>query len=465
MIVSLRYSQDWGAGIARFRRVVPAWRAPPVHNEHVTADDPNEPKDLLSRRLSSQPDGDDPTAAHYAGGDTGADAGAHESDRSDTFDAAAFDPDATASFDPIRDGDHSYDDQATAEFDPIAHTGTDADGEQGRGVTVASATSTGTAAGAAGGAAGAGAAATSADGSAGRPGMISEEEWALINGGSAAAPASDQPTKKLTRKERKAAKRASKLDDDRRETRDAEASMASRTMEMPERRRNPLDVIGAVWITLGFPFVALALAVRTVASGWFLAWTYTWRPGFPDDQYGFTDADRLHYGSYTVDYLFNLATERYLSDVVLPDGTPLFTSGEISHMADVKTLIGILTLTAVVAAIGMIVFGVFKCRRGGSGVRGSLRAGPILTLVLFAALAVLAIVGWDQFFTGFHDIFFADGTWTFYMDDSLIRLFPPQFWVDAGIALAGIVVVLCVFAFCLSFAGRSKKRRARRVEA
>lgn len=449
-------------GIACFRRVVRVWRVLPVHNEHVTADDPNEPKDLLSRRLSSQPDGDDPTAAHYAGGDAGAEAGAHESARSGTFDAAAFDPDATASFDPIPDGDPSYDAQATAEFDPISHADSDAEGGRGRGVTVASATSASAAGGAAAGAAGTSAAGTG--GAAGQPGMISDEEWSLINGGSAAAPASDQPTKKLTRKERKAAQRASKLDDDRRETRDAEASMASRTMEMPERRRNPLDVIGAVWITLGFPFVALALAVRAVASGWFLAWTYTWRPGFPDDQYGFTDADRLHYGSYTVDYLFNLATERYLSDVVLPDGTPLFTSGEISHMADVKTLIGILTLTAVVAAIGMIVFGVFKCRRGGSGVRGSLRAGPILTLVLFAALAVLAIVGWDQFFTGFHDIFFAEGTWTFYMDDSLIRLFPPQFWVDAGIALALIVLVLCVFAFCLSFAGRSKKRRMRRIE-
>lgn len=429
----------------------------------MTADDPNEPKDLLSRRLSSQPDGDDPTAAHYAD-DAGADAGAHESARSGTFDAAAFDPDATASFDPIRDGDPSSDEQATAEFDPVSHTGTDTDGAQGHGVTVASATGAGAAGGIAAGAAGTSA---GADGATGRPGMISDEEWSLINGGSAAAPAGDQPTKKLTRKERKDANRAAKLDEDRREMHDAEASMASRTMEMPERRRNPLDVIGAVWITIGFPFVALALAVRTVASGWFLAWTYSWRPGFPDDQYGFTDADRLHYGSYTVDYLFNLATERYLSDVVLPDGTPLFTSGEISHMADVKTLIGILTLTAVVAAIGMIVFGVYKCRRGGSGVRGSLRAGPILTLVLFAVLAVLAIVGWDQFFTGFHDIFFAEGTWMFYMDDSLIRLFPPQFWVDAGIALAFIVLLLCVFAFCLSFAGRSKKgrqRRKRRIE-
>lgn len=457
--------------IAPPRRVVRFWCAAPVHNEHVTADDPNEPKDLLSRRLSSQPAGDDPTAAHYADADAGAETGAHESTDTGTFDAAAFDPDATASFDPIRDGGTSHDEQATAEFDPVSQgdaaseTGTAADGAQGRGITVASATS----AGAAGGLTGAGVAAAGSGGehgsANGRPDMLSEEEWSLLNDGGSAPASGDQPTKQLTRKERRAAKRAAKVDDDRREMRDAEASMAARTVDMPERRRTPLDVIGAVWITIAFPFVALALAVRAVASGWFLAWTYSWRPGFPEDQYGFTDADRLHYGSYTVDFLFNLATERYLSDVVLPDGTPVFTSGEIAHMADVKDLIGILTLTAVIAAIGMIVFGLYKCRRGGSGISGSLRAGPILTVVLFGALAVLALLGWEQFFTGFHDVFFAEGTWTFYMDDSLIRLFPPQFWVDAGIALALIVLVLCVFAFCLSFAGRSAKRRTRRAEA
>jgi integral membrane protein (TIGR01906 family) len=89
--------------------------------------------------------------------------------------------------------------------------------------------------------------------------------------------------------------------------------------------------------------------------------------------------------------------------------------------------------------------------------RGSLRAGPILTIVLFGVLAVLAIVGWEQFFTGFHNVFFADGTWTFYMNDSLIRLFPPQFWIDAGIAVAVIVLALCVFAFILSFVGRRRR--------
>lgn len=422
------------------------------HNESVTADDSNEPKDLLSQRLSSQPDSEDRTAAHYAQTGADADAGSHGTERTSTFAAggpaeeAAGADSALGADDAHRGTDRGLDPDATAEFDPIAH---DQDAP-----TAAYPT-------------------TSAQ--SGRPDMFTDEEWALLNDGSssgaaagaaaggaaggAAGSAAAGPTQKLSRKERKAQKRAAKIEADQQETRAAEASLA-RGVDVPERRRTPLDVIGAIWITIAFPFVALALAVRAVASGWFLKWTYSWRPGFPDDQYGFTDADRLHYGSYTIDYLFNLDTERYLSDVVLPDGAPVFTAGEIAHMADVKNLIGILTLVAVIGAIGIIAFGLYKCRAGGSGMRGSLRAGPILTLVLFGALAVLAIVGWDRFFTGFHDVFFAEGTWTFYMDDSLIRLFPPQFWIDAGIGVAAVVLILCVFAFVLSFVGRKRRSAA-----
>lgn len=427
----------------------------------MNADDPNEPKDLLSQRLSSQPDGDDTTAAHYADTGTGARAGAHEAPETGTFDSPAFDPDATAAFDPITDAEPSdapgaatagssysasgsaasHDLQETAEFDPLFHADADGDTQQLVGGTSAAA-ATGTAA------------------QAGRPDLFTDEEWALLSSDAAVPPAGDAPTKPMNRKERKAAKRAATLDADQREMREAEAAMAARSVDVPARRRTPLDVIGAIWITIAFPFVALALAVRAIASGWFLQWTYSWRPGFPADEYGFTEADRLHYGSYTVDYLFNLATQRYLSDIVLPDGTPVFTTGEIEHMADVKNLIGILTLVAAIGAVGILVFGLYKCRAGGSGMRGSLRAGPLLTIILFGGLAVLAILGWDRFFTGFHSLFFADGTWTFYMDDSLIRLFPPQFWVDAGIGISVVVLVLCVFAFALSFVGRRRRLRA-----
>src|SRR5699024_3142762 len=150
-------------------------------------------------------------------------------------------------------------------------------------------TRTDTAGGTESGPAGASAAGVAAGGAAAataRPDMLTDEEWALLNGESTAAPAGDTPTKKLSRSERKAAKPAAKRDADGDAPRAAAASMAWRTVAMPAGRRTPLDVIGAIWSTIAFPFVALALAVRAVASGWFLSWTYSWRPGFPDDQYG-----------------------------------------------------------------------------------------------------------------------------------------------------------------------------------
>ncbi|MGO2861376.1 MAG: TIGR01906 family membrane protein [Brevibacterium sp.] len=230
--------------------------------------------------------------------------------------------------------------------------------------------------------------------------------------------------------------------------------------EVPERRRSALDVIGTIWIMLATPFILLALAVRFVDSGLFLKFEY-FRPGFPADQFGFGEADREHYGTYVIDYLHNLDSRRYLADVIMPNGEPIFISDELNHMADVKGLISLLYLVALIGLIGAILFGLYMCRRNGMGIHTGVRLGSIFSIIFMAAIAVVAVLGWDSFFRGFHSIFFKDGTWEFYSDDSLIRLFPPQFWVDAGIGGGGLFVLLAIVLFCLSFAGH-KKRRARR---
>lgn len=230
--------------------------------------------------------------------------------------------------------------------------------------------------------------------------------------------------------------------------------------EVPERRGNVLDVIGTIWITLATPFILLALAVRFVASGLFLKFEY-FRPGFPADQFGFGSAEREHYGTYVIDYLSNLDSRRYLADVVMPNGEPVFISEELNHMADVKSLISLLYLVAIIGIIGAVLFALYLSRRHGPGMNLGVRLGSILSVIVIAIAAVLAFLGWDSFFRGFHKIFFSSGTWEFYTDDSLIRLFPPQFWVDSGIAGGGLFLLIAIVLFCLSFAGH-KKRRARR---
>lgn len=234
----------------------------------------------------------------------------------------------------------------------------------------------------------------------------------------------------------------------------------------PARTRvNALDIIGGIWIALATPFVLAGLAVRLIASGLFLKFAYFWRPGFPTDAYGFTNDDRLHYGSYVVDYLNNFDSSRYLSDVVLPNGVPLFQPEEIAHMEDVKHLVSLLYLIAVIGAIGMLLFGLYMSRANGPGLRHALRFGALLTIIAFLTLGALAMLGWDRFFTQFHAMFFDAGTWEFYVDDALIRLFPGQFWVDAGIAAAALVLLISALILALSFIGRRRaERKERRSE-
>lgn len=257
---------------------------------------------------------------------------------------------------------------------------------------------------------------------------------------------------------------------------DAEARPAVVTPEEAERRAKEREKAAAgkpvlarvlqVMVAVFFPVVVLAAAVRAVATPLFL-WAEYHRPGFPDDAYGFSTDDRMTYGSYAVDYLTNLSGSRYLGDLVGDGGQPLYLASEVSHMADVKA---VLTGAFAAAAI-MVVLGLFALlylrRRSPGGVRRALFAGAVATLALMSVLVVLAVLGWEQFFTQVHTLFFANGNWTFRLDDTLIRLFPAQFWMDAGIVIAALVLVACavVIATCWPTKARRESVRQAREDA
>jgi integral membrane protein (TIGR01906 family) len=211
-----------------------------------------------------------------------------------------------------------------------------------------------------------------------------------------------------------------------------------------------------VLLAIFFPLVLLILAVRAVTSPLFL-WVEYNRPGFPGDGYGFSTDDRMTYGSYAVDYLSNWAGPRYLGDLVHRSGDKLFKDGEVSHMADVKLVILSTFGAGVLLALVSIIAIAYLRRRSPGGVRRGLFAGSIITLVLILGLGTLAVLGWQQFFTEFHRIFFAEGSWTFSMDDTLIRLFPGQFWIDAGMVIAGLVLLISLVTLVLTWPTRRRR--------
>ncbi|WP_244516839.1 TIGR01906 family membrane protein [Arthrobacter alpinus] len=235
-----------------------------------------------------------------------------------------------------------------------------------------------------------------------------------------------------------------------------EVARRQAAMEKAANTKPVLTRVFQVLIAVFYPIVLLVLAIRLVTSSFFL-WVEYHRPGFPADSFGFTTDDRMTYGSYTVDYLLNLAQSRYLGDLVDKFGDPLFLAGEVSHMADVKTVIVMAFMAGLALAVVMIIGMMYLARRSFGGIRRALFAGSIATLALIIAIGVFAATGWERFFTDFHEIFFTDGTWTFYTDDTLIRLFPSQFWTDSGIFIGAFVLV--VASLTLAFTWPTKDRR------
>ena len=200
--------------------------------------------------------------------------------------------------------------------------------------------------------------------------------------------------------------------------------------------------------TLLTPIFLLGLGLRILLTPIFYNIEYR-LPWFPPDTYGFTQEDRLHWAPYAVEYLLNNADISYLGDLTFPDGSPLYNERELSHMHDVKRVTkGALRVwyVAVLLLAGLGIWARYgKPRRHGAGkwwqaFRQGLRRGGWLMIGLVAAIGLFGVVAFRQLFVLFHALFFAGNTWLFEFSDTLIRLFPIQFWQDACL-WAGVIAV------------------------
>lgn len=237
-----------------------------------------------------------------------------------------------------------------------------------------------------------------------------------------------------------------------------------------ERRQNARDAaltakpmfarIVQTLLAIAFPFLLVIAAIRAVASPWFL-WLEYHRPGFPADTYGFGPAERLTYGNYGVDYINNSAPSSYLGNLVNGKGDPLFLATEVSHMADVKAIVGASYAAGIIVAVLAILVCLYLGRRYAGGMRRAFFAGSVITLVVMIALTVLAVLNFATFFTDFHELLFAQGNWTFHANDTLIRLYPTQFWMDAGIVIAGLVLVVSLVFLITNWPTRKRRERSR----
>ncbi len=214
-----------------------------------------------------------------------------------------------------------------------------------------------------------------------------------------------------------------------------------------------LENLARITIAVAVPILLVTVVVRLVMSPWFLQLEYN-RPGFPPDAYGFSQQDRLQYAPATLTYLLSDEPIEFLAQQTLPsalvpphkcipvpdapDACYMYNDRELRHMYDVK-VVTIYTYRVGIAAAGAaIISAVFLARTDMPTLRSGLISGGGLTLGIIGTIILLAATAWDVFFTQFHSIFFEGDSWLFAYEDTLIRLFPEQFWFDAAVTVGGL---------------------------
>ncbi len=239
---------------------------------------------------------------------------------------------------------------------------------------------------------------------------------------------------------------------------------------MTEKRARLLAL--RLLFAMAVPTVLTLGSVRLLLSYEFLRFEYQ-RPGFPVDPYGFSVADRLAYGMYAIDYLFNAEPLDFLASIRIrgdgkcagADACTLFNERELQHMGDVKELLRIAFAVAVTAvALAGVALLTARSPEARQAIRRGLRAGSRFTIGAIILLGVMTLLSWNSAFDAFHELLFPPGSWRFLFSDSLIRLYPERLFVDAA-AIIGALSFLGALLIMLGASQWEARSRQRGVKA
>ena len=183
-------------------------------------------------------------------------------------------------------------------------------------------------------------------------------------------------------------------------------------------------------VTLSIPIIISVLSILVLLSPIFTNLEYH-RPGFPDDSYGFTTAERLDFGNQTRRYLISSNTLEDLNQLVFENGDPIYIERELSHLEDVKIVLqGVLKVFYGAAAVYVLGGLIARSRDWQTIYLKAIFLGGKITAGILVMILFLTLISFQALFTNFHLLFFEGDSWLFFYSDTLIRLFPVQFWQD-----------------------------------
>ena len=127
-----------------------------------------------------------------------------------------------------------------------------------------------------------------------------------------------------------------------------------------------------------------------------------------------------------------------------------FQAHEADHMADCQGLIGLAgTLRWITGAAALLLTGIGILLRRRKALADGMLTGLCAAGVLFAGIAVWALVDFDGLFITFHRVAFTNEGWL--LDprtDLLIRLMPIDFFVSLGIRIMIWILAAGIMLFC-----------------
>jgi integral membrane protein (TIGR01906 family) len=208
----------------------------------------------------------------------------------------------------------------------------------------------------------------------------------------------------------------------------------------------------AVLVAISVPMILVVNGFRVLATDAFVEWELG-RDGFPPDLYGFDTEQRTALAKLGLRSIQPGSEGIVLLErATLPDGSPAFGERELTHMRDVRTLFGAALRVQLVALLAIVALGLLLWRtRLRAAVPAGLLAGALATLAIAVLAVPVILLGFDGFFVRFHEIFFSGDSWEFSTADTLIRIYPEQFWIDVSRITAALAVTQAIVLAGLSW--------------
>jgi integral membrane protein (TIGR01906 family) len=205
------------------------------------------------------------------------------------------------------------------------------------------------------------------------------------------------------------------------------------------------------------PFILLILPARVTMQPWIVPFQYS-LPWMPPDQFGFSKDERLQLGNLGLKAVVGVEGVSILKKPRFADGSQVFNDREIQHLADVAVVIRWMwplhTFLSILFITGIIALWLLNAELT---LGKALSLGSKATLFIVGFILLFAVFAWDWAFTKFHQLFFAGDSYLFYIDDTLIRLYPVEFWITCTMMIGAAVVLLALMFWWI---GRWLWRRA-----